>query len=423
MNLSLFVARKLAFGEKNSISSTIIKIAIAAVGLSVAVIIISVFMIKGFQTEISEKVFGFYGHIDILSYESSDELSLSPLKNYDEYLDEIRNINEVVYIDEEGQEQKTHEGIRHIQKYILYPAIIKSKTEYEGIGLKGVGSDFDFERMKKYLVEGVFPDFGNPSALKKIVISKLTADRLNLDVGDKVIGNFFKKNDQRKKALKVAGIYNTGLAEYDKKLALVDINLLRDILGWGGKDVGGVELFVDDINDMDVLSEYIHVELLPADVQAITIRQKNPMIFEWLALQNVNERVILILMLIVSIINMMTALLILILEKTNMIGILKSMGMKSWSIRRIFLYHGAYIVLFGLIVGNVLGLGFCFLQKYFGFIKLDESSYYLSEAPIYFDFGALLLINIGTLMITVLSLIIPSFLISKIDPVKAIRFK
>jgi len=178
-----------------------------------------------------------------------------------------------------------------------------------------------------------------------------------------------------------------------------------------------------NISDMNVLGEYIHVELLPADVQAVTIRQKNPMIFEWLELQNVNERVILILMLIVSIINMMIALLILILEKTNMIGILKSMGMKSWSIRRIFLYHGAYIVIFGLLLGNALGLTFCYLQQHFGFIKLDENSYYLSEAPIYFDFWALLLINIGTLVITVVSLLIPSFLISKIDPVKAIRFK
>ena len=423
MNLSLFIARKLAFGEKNSISSTIIKIAIVAVGLSVAVIIVSVFMIKGFQTEISDKVFGFYGHIDILSYDSNDELSISPLKNYTEYIDTIKRVKGVTYIDEDGVQHKSKGGVKHSQKYILYPAIIKSKTDYEGIGLKGVGSDFDFDRMKKYLIEGVFPDFGSKSSLKQIVVSKITADRLKLKVGDKLISNFFRKNDQRKKALIVAGIYNTGLAEYDKKLALVDINLLRDILKWKDDDIGGIELFLDNILDMNVLGEYIHVELLPADVQAVTIRQKNPMIFEWLELQNVNERVILILMLIVSIINMMIALLILILEKTNMIGILKSMGMKSWSIRRIFLYHGAYIVIFGLLLGNALGLTFCYLQQHFGFIKLDESSYYLSKAPIYFDFWALLLINIGTLVITVLSLLIPSFLISKIDPVKAIRFK
>ncbi len=423
MNLASFIARRLASGEKNSISSTIIKIAIVAVGLSVAVIIITVFMIKGFQFEVSDKVFGFYGHIDILSFDSGEELSITPLKNYDEYLDEIKKLKDVTYIDEEGVNRKTTGGVKHTQKYILYPAIIKSKTEYEGIGLKGVGKDFDLERMKKYLVEGRFPAFGTDAGLKEIVVSKITANRLNLNLGDKLIGNFFKKSDQRKKALKVVGIYNTGLAEFDKKLALVDINLLRDILGWGKDEIGGIEIFLDNITDMNTISEYIHVELLPADVQAVTIKQKEQMIFEWLELQNVNERVILILMLIVSIINMMTALLILILEKTNMIGILKAMGMKSWNIRRIFLYHGAYIVFLGLILGNVLGLGVSYLQKHFGFIKLDEASYYLSKAPIYFDFWALMLINIATLVIIVLSLIIPSFLISKIDPVKAIRFK
>jgi len=425
MSLAYFIAKKLAFGEKNSISSTIIKIAISAVGISVAVMIISVFMIKGFQYGISEKIFGFHGHIDVLSFESSNEISISPLKDYSVYLDEIKSIDFVEFKDELGNEKSTKGGVKHVQKYILYPAIIKSKTEFEGIEMKGVGKDFDEKNMKSYIVDGKFPDFGTESSLRDIVISKITSNRLGLKVGDKLIGNFFTKERQGdiKKALNVVGIYNTGLAEYDQKLAIVNIRLLQKILIWDESDIGGFEVFLDDLNDMKIINEFIHIELLPADVQSLTIKDKEPVIFEWLGLQNINEKVILILMLIVSIINMMTALLILILEKTNMIGILKSMGMKSMNIRKIFLYHGTYIVIFGLILGNFMGIGLSLLQKYTGFIKLDETNYYLSEAPIYFDIYGLVLINIGTLLITVLSLIIPSYLISKIDPVKAIRFK
>lgn len=423
MNLSLFIAKRLAFTKKNSISSTIIKIAIAAVGISVAVMIISVFMIKGFQIGISDKIFGFWGHIDILNYESSDEISIAPIRNYSEYINDITSINNITYEDEEGSELTTKGGVSHVQKYIIFPAIIKRKSEYEGLILKGIGGDFYRDKMKNYIIKGVLPSFDSDSTTKEIVISKFTAERLKMKIGDKVEANFFDKNIQQRKSLTITGIYNTGLTEYDKKLAFVDINLLREVLNWDKEDIGGFEVFIDDMSDMDIINEYIYIEILPPDIQSMTIKQKFPTIFEWLSLQNINERVILLLMLLVSIINMITSLLILILEKTNMIGILKSMGAKTWTLRRIFLYNGAYIVIGGLIIGNILGIGFSIIQKYFGIIKLDEASYYLSEAPIYFDFWSLLLINIGTLVITVLSLIVPSYLISKIDPVKAIKFK
>jgi len=423
MNLPFFIAKKLAFGGKNSISSSIIKIAIAAVALSVSVMIISVFMIKGFQYEISRKIFGFNGHINIHSFESDDDLSITPIKSYKEFAREIGSIKGIDYYNDENEILRTKGGVKHIQKFILYPAIIKSKTDYEGVILKGVADDFDRENMESYIIEGRLPNIKTDSIVKEIVVSKLTSNRLKLEIGNKVIANFINEGKQIRKALKVVGVYNTGLAEFDKKVALVNINLLRKVLGWQDSEIGGFEVFLDDINDMDIVNEYIHVEVLPSDVQSITIKDKEPFIFEWLELQNVNERVILILMLIVSIINMMTALLILILEKTNMIGVLKSMGMKSWSIRRIFLYHGAYIVVWGLLIGNFLGIGFSLIQKYYSIIKLDENSYYLSEAPIYIDFVSLVIINVGTLLITVISLILPSYLISKLDPVKSIRFK
>lgn len=423
MNLSLYIAKRLAFSKKNSISSTIIKIAIAAIGISVTVMIISVFMIKGFQVGISDKIFGFWGHIDILNYESSDEISIAPINNYSEYINDITSIRNITYEKDGGEEVSTKGGVSHVQKYIIFPAIIKRKTEYEGLILKGVGDDFYRDKMKNYIVEGVLPSFGNDTTTKEILISKFTAERLKMKIGDNVEANFLDRNNQHRKRLTITGIYNTGLTEYDKKLAFVDIKLLRDVLNWDNEDIGGFEVFLNDMSDMDVINEYIHVEILPPDIQSMTIKQKFPTIFEWLSLQNINERVILLLMLLVSIINMITSLLILILEKTNMIGILKSMGAKTWTLRRVFLYNGAYIVIVGLIFGNIFGVGFSIIQKYFGVIKLDEASYYLSEAPIYFDFWGLLLINIGTLVITVFSLIVPSYLISKIDPVKAIKFK
>ena len=423
MDFSFFIAKKLAFSKKSTFSSSIIKIAIAAVAVSTAVMIISVFMIRGFQVGISEKVFGFWGHIDIYTGQSTREISITPMKDYSEYLNELKNIRQIEYKTLDNVTRLTKGGVKHVQKYILFPAILKTKKDYEGLVLKGVGEDFYHENMQKYLEEGIFPDFGKDSISDRIVVSKFTAGRLNLKVGDRVIANFFIENNPVRKRLVISGIYNTGLAEYDKKLAFTDIRLLRKILGWHDGEIGGMEVFVDNIEDLDILNEYIYVEILPSDIYSMTIKQKFPAIFEWLQLQNINEEVILILMLIVSIINMITSLLILILERTNMIGILRSMGATTWSMRKIFLFHATYIIIFGLLLGNILGIGFSLLQKHYGLIKLDEASYYLSQAPIYFDWGMWALVNFGTLILTFLSLIIPSYLVSKIDPVKAIMFR
>jgi lipoprotein-releasing system permease protein len=289
--------------------------------------------------------------------------------------------------------------------------------------MKGVGDDFDATNLNKYLKRGYVPDFKTAGSFNELLISNYTADRLKLDTGQNVILNFITDNDQVRKKLKIAGIYSTGLMEYDKKLALMNIGLLRQVLKWTDDQSGGLEVFVDDLSTLDIINEYIYVEILPKDVYSLTAKQKFPAIFEWLKLQNINEQVILILMLIVSVINMVTALLILILEQTKMIGILRALGAGTWSVRKIFLYHAGFIVLFGLILGDIIGLGFSFLQQKFGMIKLDEASYYLSVAPIYVDIPAFLLINAGTLIITFLILIIPSYLVSKIDPVKTISFR
>jgi len=385
--------------------------------------IIAVFMIRGFQVNISEKIFGFWGHIDIIGSESSRDISLSPLDNPDKYISEIKSIDTISYIDENETENTIKVKIEHIQKYIIFPAIMSTKEAFEGLLMKGVGTDFDDSNIKKYLKSGYVPDFGSENSLNEVLVSKFTADRLKLETGKNVILNFITDDDQVRKKVKIAGIYSTGLMEYDKKLVLMNINLLRQILGWEPNQAGGLEVFVDDLSQLDIINDYIYVEILPKDVYSMTARQKFPAIFEWLKLQNINEEVILILMLIVSVINMVTSLLILILEHTRMIGILRALGSDIWNVRKIFLYHAGFIVLFGLILGDIIGIGFSLLQKEFGLIKLDEASYYLSEAPVFIDIPALIAINAGTLVITVLILIIPSYLVAKIDPVKTISFR
>ncbi len=243
-----------------------------------------------------------------------------------------------------------------------------------------------------------------------------------MSVGDKFDIHFVERGQQIKRRFTVSGIYKTGLDEYDRKFALVDIRQIQSLLNWTPEQVSGFEVFVDNLDDLSAISEYIYYEQLPTNLYAETIREKIPEIFEWLDLQNINEAVILSLMIIVAIINMITALLILILERTNMIGILKALGTSNWRIRSVFLYYAAYIVLTGLLFGNLLGLGFCWLQDTFEFIRLDEANYYLSVAPIAINWWWVLALNAGTLGITLVFLILPSYLVSRVDPVKAIRF-
>lgn len=423
MDISFFIARRLALSKKSSISSAIIRIAVFAIGISVSAMIIAVFMIKGFQVNISEKIFGFWGHIDIIGSESTREISLSPIVNPEQYINKIEKIDSISYEDLNGNIRNTTSKTEHIQKYIIFPAIISTKDAYEGLVLKGVGEDFDSLKFSDYLKSGFIPDYGNPETISDIVISKYTADRLNLKVGNSVLVNFITESEQIRKKVKIAAIYSSGLMEYDKKIALVNIDLLRKVLKWHNKDVGGIEVFIDDIENVDLVNEYINVEILPKDIYSLTAKQKFPAIFQWLKLQNINEKVILILMLIVSVITMITSLLILILENTRLIGIIRALGSDTWNIRKIFLFQAGFIILFGLITGNFIGLTLCFLQFKYGFIKLDEASYYLRVAPVYFDFTALALINIGTLIMTILLLIVPSYLVSKIDPIKSISFR
>jgi lipoprotein-releasing system permease protein len=420
MNFPFFIAKRVAASGQKSFTRLIIRIAIAAVALSIAVMIITTSLIRGFKSEISEKMFGFWGHIHINSVQQTTSFEPSPINANPTFLDTLKNLENISFT-EGGITKKSFGGIKHVQAYANKAGIIKTKDNFEGIVLKGVGKDYDWRFIKENLVDG--RTLNACDTCKDIMISNATANRLNLKVGNKFVVHFVQNNQEQQRLFQICGIYKTGIDEYDKRFALADLSQVQTLLGWSENQVAGFEVFIEDLRDLKPMNEYVYNELISNDLSAQTIKEEQPAIFDWLDLQDVNEQVILILMLIVSIINMVTALLILILERTNMIGTLKALGTSGGRIQQIFLYYGAIIVCVGLLIGNVLGIGLSLLEQKFHFIKLSESNYYLSYAPIKFDFLTILGLNIGTLLIITTFLFLPTLMVLSISPVKAIRFK
>lgn len=433
MNLERFVANRVASSNRKSFSGLIIRIAVVAVALSLAVMIVATAVIAGFKNQIGEKIFGFWGHIHVTSTQinrtTGESVPIDINQSFYPSLDTLGTVEYEEYPVYFGNEmpwtsfKKTKGGVRHIQAFALKSGVIQTKKEIEGIILKGIGNDFEESFFDKYLVEGKPIKLDGDKASKGIILSKQTAKRLELSLGDKFIFNHFKNGEMSKTAFKVEGIYKTGLEEYDQKFAIVDIRELQRVLGWEADQVGGFEIFIDDLSDLAPLTDFIYFEVIPGDLYCESIRSKYPAIFEWLALQDLNEKVIILLMVLVGLINMITALLILILERTNMIGILKALGQTNWGIRKTFLYQAAYIILMGLFWGNLIGISLCLIQSNFGIIQLSEENYYLSEAPIELNLWTILFLNLGALAVIMIFLIGPSYLVSKISPVKAIRFK
>lgn len=432
MNLPFFIASRVALNNRQSFTGLIVRIAIVAVALSLAVMIVATAVIAGFKNQIGEKIFGFWGHIHITSTEiNRTTMETVPIKVDQPFYPYIDTLGKVSYTETATLlgfempweiERQTKGGIRHVQTFALKPGIIKTKKEIEGIMLKGIGKDFDWSFFDKFLVEGKrleLPD----SAGNGIVLSKQTATRLELGVGDKFIFYYVHEGEAVAKRFIVTGIYKTGLEEYDRKYAIVDIRKVQELLDWAPDMVGGFELSVDHLQDMEPLAEHIYMNVLPGELYCESIRSKYPTIFDWLALQDINEIIILALMLVVGIINMVTALMILILERTNMIGVLKSLGQNDWGIRKVFMFHAFYIISLGLVFGNLAGIGFCYLQKKYSLIQLSEENYYLSEAPIELSWINILGLNALTLTVILVFLILPTWLVTRISPVKAIRFK
>lgn len=434
MNVPFFIAKKVISNPSHSFSKLIIRIAILAVALGMTVMIVASSLISGFKHEITGKIFGFWGHIHIMDFEatSTNAYESIPVPTDQDFYPSITEVENFQYIrpvniagyqfDNWIQTKTTNGGVRHIQTFAQKIGVIKTKEEIEGIVLKGVGKDYDWQNMEGFLDSGEKLSLTSEKPAKEIIISKQTSKRLGLGLGDKLLVYFVKGESQIKKRFTVRGIYKTGLEEYDTKFALIDIREIQKINGWAENEVSGFELFIDDLDDMEPISDAIYDEL-PMNLYSSSIKNIDPNIFGWLELQDVNERVILILMLIVGMINMVTALIILILERTNMIGTLKALGSSDGMIQQIFLYYGAYITILGLGLGNIIGISLCLIQKYFGIITLPEEDYYVSVAPIDLNLSYILLLNIGTLALTVLVLVIPSLLVRSISPIKAIRFK
>lgn len=410
MWFEFFVTRKIIHNKQRSFSRLIIAIARVAIALSLSVMLISTSLVNGFRATISDKVYGFWGHINISKQSLRNSFDDEPIYNKSEFVDEIHSID----------------GVTAVQVYARKAAIMKTKTDIEGIIMKGIGADFDWQLFDKYIIDGTPLDLKQTDVSRGTIISKSTAERLGFSIGDSVLIHIIDQKEsgeyeQMFRRLRIDGIYNTGLEEFDKLFILVDIRHIQRLNNWTADQIGGYEVFIDNPDDIYATEKLVDKKADPFwDVQ--TIQQIIPSVFDWLNLQKVNEWIILTLMVMVALINMVTSLLILILERTNMIGILKALGSSNNSIRKIFLLNAANIILKGMMWGNIIGLGLCILQQQFGLIKLPEASYYVSVAPVQINILWVAIINIGTFMVSILFLIIPSVLVSKILPIKAIRF-
>ena len=406
MNVEYFIAKRLftAKEKNNRYTKPILRIAILAIALSVAVMLLSVTMLTGFKNEISNKIIGFGSHITISNFTNNQSYESEPIALNQEFYPSITE----------------QQGIKHIQTFATKAGIIKTKDEILGMVLKGIGSDFNPSFFEKNLIEGQVPIYNDTLTSNRVMISKSVADVLQLKLGEKLIMYFVEQPPRVRKFI-IAGIYETGFADFDDLIIMADIRHIQKLNGWESNQVGGFEILIDNFDELDEITAKVY-EQIPYNLNAQSIKEKNPQLFDWLDLQDINVRVILILMLIVGGVNMITALLILILERTRLVGILKALGASNWSVRKVFLYNAVYLILKGLFWGNIIGLGIAFLQKQFQFISLDPSIYYMDTVPINFNFKHILMLNVGTLLVCWLILIIPSIIITKITPIKAIRF-
>jgi len=414
LKLENFIAQRLNSRSSGSgnLSRPFIRIATAAVALSLTVMIISVGVIIGFKNEIREKTIGFGSHIQIVNYDSNISFETNPITSNLEFLPQLEAIR----------------GVSHIQVFALKPGIIKTDTDIQGVVLKGVSHDFDWSFFEKNLVEGSILTLPDSSASTGTVISKATSSMLKLKVGD-TFDMFFVQEPPRVRRFTVSGIFDSQMSEFDKLFVLGDIRHIQRLNGWEPDQVTGFELLINDFRQIEIIT------FLVADIAMFTfledgtrlrvqnIMEKYPQIFDWLNLQDLNVIILLVLMLAVAGINMISGLLIIILERTNMIGVLKALGAQNRLIQKIFLIQSGHIILRGLFWGNLFGLSLAFLQLHFGIIKLDPESYYLSTVPVNLNLISILLLNAGTFLVTVLMLLIPSMVISRISPDKTIKFE
>ena len=404
MKFEFFFAKKIIKEGNHSFSRPIVRISILAIALGIAMMTLTLAIVEGFQAQIRDKISGFGAHISIAKFQNRSQLDLNPISLDRPFLDSLRKLD----------------NIKKVQSFAYKGAILKTEKHNQAILMKGVGKEYDWNFFKSYLSSGAIPVLNDSSRSDEIMISESLAKKLQLETHDEIL-LYFVQQPPRFRKLTISGLYNTGFGEMDEKVIVGDIKHLQKLNNWDDRQVGGFELMLDDFEKMDESVDAIN-ELIDYDLSATSIKESRVDIFNWLELQDVNVIIIVGLLILVCGIDIISALLILILEKTNTIGILKAMGSPNHSIRKIFIYHAAYLIISGLLLGNIFGLGFAFLQQEFGLLRLPQEAYFIDTVPIVFNWSKLLLLNLGTLIISILMLILPSTIIASIEPVKSIRF-
>ena len=413
MNLPYFIAHRLIKGrrQETSFSRPINVIAVTGIALGLAVMIVAVAVLTGFKQQIRNKIVGFGSNIQILNFDSNLSLETVPISDTQSFIPRIRAMD----------------GIRHVQVFATKAGIIKMSEAIQGVVLKGIGSDFDWKFFESNIVDGSIFTVTDTGRTNQVIISKKISDMLRLKTGDS-FAMYFVQDPPRSRKFTISGIYETSLEEFDKLYVFCDIGHIKRLNGWTDDQVSGFEIFIDDFDRLDEMTMAVRDEvgyrLLEDETKfkVTNIRLRYPQIFDWLNFQDMNVFIIITLMLLVAGFNMISGLLILILERTNMIGILKALGSSNGTIRKMFLYQASYLIVKGLFWGNIIGTGLALLQLKTGLISLDPASYYIKRVPVNLELSHIILLNLGTMAVIILMLLVPSQLISRITPVKAIRY-
>jgi lipoprotein-releasing system permease protein len=410
LNTAAFIARRIAFNRERSFSRFIIRLAIAATVISVGAMILTLAFTNGFQYAISQKVFNLWGHLRVQHYSASRSSNSeeAPMSKNDTVLHALKNDPDV----------------RTVQAFATKFAVVRSSEGIDEVQVKGVEKDYDFANLQGFLRSGRWPHFPDTGYSHEIVLSQYTANQLKLKIGDKLLIYFIQRGEAtpRVRPMIVSGLYKTGIEDYDKLFAICDLRLIQRLNGWTADGIGGYEVFTRDYKLADRVSARIY-DQLPKDWGPRTTEETYTNIFDWLNLQDNTIIIVLVIMIVVATLNLVTCLIILVLERTRMIGLLKAVGSPNVSIQRIFLYQGALITLFGLVLGNVFGLSVCWLQDRYGFITLPEDAYFISKAVVKLEWWHVPLVNIGTFIICFLVLMIPTLVVRRMQPARAIQFR
>ena len=410
MNISAFIARRIAFNQQKSFSRFIIRLSIAATVISVAVMIITLSFVNGFQETVSQKVFSFWGHVRV-GYRQPMKAAIAeeePIQKNEDVVREVRSRSEVA----------------SIHPFATRYAILKTTEEMEGVLVKGLDNSYDSTHLHQFMEEGRWIRFNDSTYSREIVISTYTAKQINLKLNDRVLIYFIRPDgSMRPDKLTIVGMYKTGIEEYDKTFAIGDLRLIQRLNSWNAEQIGGYEIFLKDYEQMDILSrDVFESSSFPALWETKTIREIYPNIFDWLDIQDTNQNILITIMTIIAVINLITCLIILVLERLRMIGILKALGATNWTVQRIFINHSVLITLTGIALGTMLALGLLWLQQATGFVRLQEEAYYMRTATVKIVWWQVLAVVGGTLLVSFLVLLIPSFIVRRIQPIKAIRF-